>query len=171
MENTDTRPCVLAFTGHRTNRLPWHAGLTLPGKIRRAMKHWAKACCPGVAGTTPTLVTGLSEGADQIAAEAALRLGWHLDVVLPLPPKDFGAGLSRLRDRNRFDRLVAQAGNVDIVAGDPSAPWLPAGLAILDKARALLAVHDGNGSAGPGGTADLIARAREKGLEVRVIRV
>ena len=51
-------------------------------------------------------VSPIADGADQIAAEVALELGWELQVVLPFDRKRYRASLANHGARERFDALI-----------------------------------------------------------------
>src|SRR5215470_9264031 len=89
-------------------------------------------------------VTGLSclaDGADQVFARAVLDLGGRIEAVVPAAR--YRRGLPA-RARPEFDLLLARAGEL----------W---------------AVWDGKPARGYGGTADVVAHARDRGLPVLVI--
>ncbi|SMC59085.1 hypothetical protein [Lentzea albidocapillata] len=146
----------LAITGHR--------GLTaaLEAEIDRMIRA-AVAENGSVVG-----VSCLADGADAVFAQAVLDAGGALVAVLPA---------SRYRDtlpeayRPVYDGLLARAGKVvrlEYVTPDPHA-YMEAGERMVDESDALLAVWDGLPGRGPGGTADVVAYARSKGVPVTVL--
>lgn len=110
-------------------------------------------------------LSSLAEGADQIAAEVAVRLGYDLQVPLPFERQRYTAGFPRA-DKERYERLESLAVQVFIVPpvetddhGLPSRDWLyrQAGLFIANECDVLLALWDGCATTGAMcGTADII---------------
>ncbi|MEQ1736802.1 MAG: hypothetical protein ABL886_10440 [Rhodoglobus sp.] len=113
-------------------------------------------------------VSALAEGADQLFARAVLSAGGELEVVIP--GQNYRASLP-MPARDEFDRLVEAASRVTTVDDDTvdGFAYLGAGVAMLDRCEVLFAVWDGGASRGTGGTADMVRRARERGLPVVVI--
>lgn len=110
----------------------------------------------------------LAAGADQLFADAVLRLGGVLEVVIPAHGYDetlAGASLDGYR------RLLRCASRVDVLPyGRPSeAAFMAAGRKVVDTSDALLAVWDGQPSRGLGGTADVVDHARATGRRVVVV--
>jgi hypothetical protein len=110
----------------------------------------------------------LADGADQIFARAVLDLGGALEVVVPA---------HRYRDslpagaRVGYDELIARAREVhrlDRIESTSDA-HMDASLEMLKRADRLIAVWDGQPARGYGGTADVVAAARELGIPVTVI--
>ena len=114
------------------------------------------------------VVTNLAEGADQLVAEAAVQRRLPLEVIVP------AAGYAESLpepDQRRFTELRTAAASVrtlDHPAPSPAA-YRGAGLAMLAEADLLLAIWDGGAARGTGGSAEVVAHARELGLPVEVI--
>jgi hypothetical protein len=118
-------------------------------------------------------VSGLAEGADQIAAKARPN-EWKLHAVLPFSrteyEKDFtvsadGSGRDARSDyRALLDRcdLITESG---LGRNDPHA-YLHSGLLMLSLLDVLVAVWDGKSAAGLGGTADIVRAAADAGTPV-----
>jgi hypothetical protein len=116
-------------------------------------------------------VTGLSclaDGADQIFARAVTELGGTLEAVIPateyrekLPADSHPA----------YDDLLAQATVVHRLpfTESTSESHMAASKLMVDKADELYALWDEKPARGYGGTADVVAYAREHGTPVRVI--
>ena len=107
------------------------------------------------------LVTSLAEGADVLAAEAALEAGLGISVCLPFPPqtyaKDFGE--EEWRDTQAMiDRADSMMALTDHHGAD-NAAYEMAGKMVLGQSDILLAVWDGEASRGRGGTTEVIAEA------------
>ncbi len=107
------------------------------------------------------LVSSLAEGADVLAAEAALESGLHLSACLPFPPevyaKDFGE-----EEWRRTAALIEKADSIlaltDYSRGD-EAGYEIAGQIVLGQSDILVAVWDGEAARGRGGTTQIIAEA------------
>ena len=148
----------IAIAGHRglpaaTERL-----------VDRAIREQLAACADGdLVG-----ISNLADGADQLFARAVLDAGGQLDVVVPaaryrdgLPPSAHAT----------YDALFARASAVDRLDRVESTEeaHMEASRAMLANADRLFAVWDGQPARGYGGTADVVAEARKRGLPVTVI--
>ncbi|TPE60459.1 hypothetical protein FJQ54_10645 [Sandaracinobacter neustonicus] len=172
--------CVLniGITGHRADRLTpaleaaatrrAHEALALVQRLVRGI-HLKGA--GWFAGDAPELrvISALAEGADRLCAQEALGLGYRLDCPLPFPAdmyeEDFTSDASRAAYaglRARADRILELPGE----RGSAAAAYALAGGAILGSADVLLAIWDGKGGSGPGGTADVVAHALSMGKPV-----
>jgi hypothetical protein len=110
-------------------------------------------------------VTSLAEGADQCFADAILARGGRIRAVLAFA--DFGASLED-GARASFDALVADADEVEVIGPQPTREdaYLVAGLRVLELSDVLIAVWDGKPARGTGGTAEIVAAARERDTAV-----
>jgi hypothetical protein len=113
------------------------------------------------------LLSALAEGADRMAAQAVLRReSGGLVAVIPMPVDQYLQDFESLTSRREFTSLLGRA--QEIVSLDPSGTredaYLAAGIYILDHCRILLAIWDGKLGRGMGGTADIVHRARRRGL-------
>jgi hypothetical protein len=116
-------------------------------------------------------VTGLSclaDGADQIFARAVTDLGGALEVVVPA--SDFRAGLPA-QAHPEYDVLFSHAADIHRMpfSESTSQAHMEASKTMIDQADELYAVWDGQPARGYGGTADVVAYARQHGKPVRVI--
>jgi hypothetical protein len=113
-----------------------------------------------------TIVSPLAEGTDQVFVQRALvHRRVHLVVPLPLPPEDYLEDFISGEARARFWRLLARAGEVIHLSPAPTrdAAYAAVGRYVLERCDVLVAVWDGQPARGPGGTADIVALAREGG--------
>jgi len=119
---------------------------------------------PDIFGDQPPeakLVSSMAEGADVLAAEAALDSGVPLSACLPFPPdvyaRDFGD-----EEWQRTAKLIERAQNVLSLSetnnGD-SAAYELAGRLVLSQSDILIAVWDGEAARGRGGTTQVVAEA------------
>lgn len=116
-------------------------------------------------------VTGLSclaDGADQIFARAVLDLGGSIEAIIPA--ERYREGLPG-EARGEFDRLLARASMVHRMPFTEPTPLahMAASELMIDAADSLYAVWDGKPARGYGGTADVVAYARERATPVVVI--
>jgi hypothetical protein len=111
------------------------------------------------AGTNPIGLTSLAGGGDQLFAEALLRIGARLRVVIPCRDHDKSFGSEF--DLANYRRLVALAEASEVLPfEEPSEEaYYAAGQRIVDQADELIAVWDGKPAKGFGGTADIVAYA------------
>lgn len=118
--------------------------------------------------------SSLAEGADRVIARQLLERGAALIAVLPLEPDDYRRDFTATESLAEFDHLLARAHQVHIVdPGEPTreAAYEAAGLAVVDAVDVLIALWDGGGSRGRGGTAEIVDEARRRGREVVVVPV
>jgi hypothetical protein len=147
----------IAISGHRG--LPGPTADLIDKAIRAALAEYA----PDVAG-----VSCLADGADQIFARAVTDLGGKLEVIIPADL--YRAGLPA-EARPEHDKLLGQAAAVSRMpfTESTSQSHMEASKAMIGQADELFAVWDGQPARGYGGTADVVAYAREHGTPVRVI--
>lgn len=147
----------IAVSGHRG--LPEHTARLVDEAIRAALA----AHAPEMTG-----LSCLADGADQIFACAVTDLGGKLEAVIPA---------DKYRDRlpehahRGYDDLLAQAVTIHRLPFTESTAesHMAASKLMIGKADELYAVWDGKPARGYGGTADVVAYAREHGTPVRVI--
>jgi hypothetical protein len=147
----------IAVSGHRG--LPAGTVRLVDGAIRTTLAEHAS----DLVG-----LSCLADGADQIFARAIVDLGGRIEVVIPA---------TRYRDalpeeaHAEYDELLARAVAVHRLpfVESTSESHMAASTLMIDRADELLAVWDGKPARGHGGTADVVARARERGKPVRVI--
>jgi hypothetical protein len=119
----------------------------------------------------PADVIGLSclaDGADQIFARAIVDLGGKLEVIIPA--EEYRAGLP-VEAHAEYDGLLARAVSVHLLpfTESNSESHMAASKLMLDDADELYAVWDGKPARGYGGTADVVAYARDHDTPVEVI--
>lgn len=104
-------------------------------------------------------VSSLAAGADQIFADLILRHGGALEVLIPFPgyARKFAGG----RDAREYERLLRSALVVETLQRDGSdeEAYMEAGERVVNSSDSLVAVWDGQPSAGLGGTADVVEYA------------
>ena len=120
-QNVPLWPYVAAVTGHRSFASPGEVD-GLPGyktetittafhhELEQMARQWKKAC--GSVNAPFILLTGMAEGADQLAAEVALELPDDLNVkvaaILPMEQDLFRLTITE-ENRKRFDSLMERS--------------------------------------------------------------
>lgn len=119
-----------------------------------------------------TVISPLAEGADRLVAEQALsRPSARLVVPLPLPRLDYMTDFQSAESRAEFLRLLERADQViELPPAATRSQYDAAGSYVLDNCDVLVAVWDGKGSQGDGGTAAIVERARRRGLPIAWVR-
>ena len=122
------------------------------------------------APTPPQLliVSPLADGADQIAAEAALGNGYALQAVLPFSREQTRAEVAE-PFRSEFDRLADAASCLIELPGNPAEPleaYVMAGRATVAHCELLIAVWDGKVPRGRGGTGEVVELAMARGIPI-----
>jgi hypothetical protein len=164
------RDFAIAVTGHRPNRLPAPARSMVEGQIGMLLKEIQAVA--NAHARRIVLVSALAEGADRMAADAALRQGVPVRAVLPFTPVEYQKDFPDEESRRHFQSLLAAAQQVDVVpdsAGNRDSAYEAAGLAMLNGADMLFAIWDGGPSGGRGGTAEIVHHAAQRGMPVLVI--
>ena len=173
-------PFVLSVgvTGHRAEALPADGLATLRERIRgllsligdAARELWSEERATfAEGGPVLRFVTPIADGADQIAAEVALELGWELQAVLPFARDYYRSTLASDEARERFDALLARANRVLELPGEQGQE--PEGYAMVGRATVahcdiLIAVWDGLKPRGRGGTGEVVELAVTRGNPV-----
>jgi hypothetical protein len=102
-------------------------------------------------------LSSLASGTDQVFAETAHALGIPVVAVIPL------RGYKRYfngKDLEKYETLLRKCTVIQLDSrGDDEQAFLEAGRKIVEKSDLMLAVWDGNGAAGKGGTGDIVSIA------------
>jgi hypothetical protein len=158
----------VGVTGHRT--------LAHAGEVARQVDAVLDRLLDG--GAVPVAVSSLAEGADRLLAERVLaRPEGRLEVLLPLEVDDYALDFDGPGSVAAFNDLVAAADEVRVIPRPPDddgtreAAYERAGRAVLERCEVLVALWDREPSRGRGGTAELVADARERGIPVEVVEV
>jgi hypothetical protein len=116
-------------------------------------------------------ISSIAAGADQLFARLVVDLGGSLYVVLPFA--DYERTLHGSRARTTFRRLVRLADEVETLEWSKSdeESFFSAGKRVVDLSELLVAVWDGRPAQGLGGTADVVAYAKERGRPTHVVDV
>ena len=114
-------------------------------------------------------VSPIADGADQIAAELALELGWELQAILPFACEKYRASLASQEARERFDNLLSRAACVLELPGDPDDSldaYVMTGRATVAHCDILIAIWDGKPPRGRGGTGEVVQLALTRGTAI-----
>jgi hypothetical protein len=114
-------------------------------------------------------VSPIADGADQIAAEVALELGWELQAILPFERAHYRASLANEAARERLDGLLDRATCLLELPGDPSHAldaYVMTGRATVAHCDVLIAVWDGLPPRGRGGTGEVVQLALTRGTAI-----
>ncbi|MFE6157052.1 hypothetical protein [Streptomyces sp. NPDC057889] len=113
-------------------------------------------------------ISCIADGPDTWFAEAVLKRGGRLEVVIPATA--YRAGLPEWH-HEAYDRLMSRAAEVhETGMTESTSEAHQAGSEILvGLAEELLAVWDGKPARGFGGTADVVAYAERTGVALRVL--
>ena len=114
-------------------------------------------------------VSPIADGADQIAAELALDLGWELHAIIPFARDYYRSSLANDAARERFDALLRRASGVLELPGEPADSldaYIMTGRATVAHSDLLIAVWDGMPPRGRGGTGEVVQLALTKGTAV-----
>ncbi len=172
----------IGVTGHRI--LPDPAAVTrrlremLDDKIGElfaaAGKPRASSCRPVL-----SIFSSLAEGADRLVAEEILKTAdSELIAVLPLDAEEYMRDFSGPGSIAEFKDLLARAGKMILMETGRHDPRLQdvreqayedAGRYVADHCDLLIAVWDGKPARGRGGTAEIVAYARQQGRPLAII--
>ena len=172
---------AVGVTGHRLKRMQdadvadaelIRATVTLMlTHITEAANGVAKQYATDFATTLPKMrfVSPLADGADTIAAEAALSVCWRLETCLPFDRDEYAHDFAEGDSRECFVALLDRASATFTLAGnraDSAAAYEAAGRVMLDQVDVLLALWDGDFGRGRGGTARVVAEAISRHIPV-----
>lgn len=172
--------CVLniGITGHRIDRLTDALEPTARDRVQKVLSLVTQVVgevhLKGAAwfnGDRPEmrLISALAEGADRLCASVGLELGYRLDCPLPFEAAVYAEDFRTAESRTQFEALLGQADRVLELPGEraaAAAAYSLVGGAILGSADILVAIWNGQGSGGRGGTGDVVASALSMGKPV-----
>ena len=169
--------CV-GVTGHRADVLPEGSVPVLRERVRDVLQRIEESGRELFAGERdvfadfqPKLrfVSPVADGADQIAAEVALELGWDLQAILPFERSAYRASLASEAARERFDALIDRVDCLLELPGDPDHgldAYVMTGRATVAHCDILIAVWDGLPPRGRGGTGEVVQLALTRGTAI-----
>ena len=144
---------VLGFTGHRQ--------LKNEPAITRVMNEILTGL-RAETGVEWLALSSVAAGSDILFAKSALAHGMGWEAVLPLPPAEFRRDFAEPEWRE-VEMLLGEAEHVRVISerGQREDAYLDGGMETVNHCDVLLAVWDGEPSRGRGGTAEIVAYARE----------
>ncbi|MGW0757225.1 hypothetical protein ACWD1Y_12165 [Streptomyces sp. NPDC002814] len=148
----------VGITGHR--------GLT--GDVERRVRAMLDEAVGAYEADSLTAVSCIADGPDAWFAEAVLKHGGYLEVVIPAA--QYREGLPEWHHPT-YDALKSRAVDVHetgLIRSDPAAHMTGSEI-LVGLVDELLSVWDGQPARGYGGTADVVAYARRMGVPVRVL--
>ena len=147
----------IAISGHRG--LPAATASVIDKAVRAALAEL---------GADVIGLSCLADGADQIFARAVADAGGRIEAIIPA--KEYRDCLPA-KCRAEYDSLLALAGAVRQLPFAQANPQseMAASQLMVDEADELYAVWDGLPARGYGGTADVVAYARQRKIPVHVI--
>jgi hypothetical protein len=154
----------IGVTGHRA----LEEDPRLVQRLREAVQRIRRLPPPSAA--TPVrlgVVSPLAEGADRLVAREILELeGSALEAALPLPPEEYVGDFATPGSRAEFEELLEDASMVTVLAagGDRDEAYQRVGHYVVDRCDVLIAIWDGQPARGQGGTAEIVQRARQRGV-------
>ena len=154
-------PVHVGITGHRVLAEPERIEAGLERALRRIETAYPERLLK--------VFSALAEGADRLALGPALkRAGTSLVAVLPLEKYDYLSDFKTSDSKDEFLRLLSGAGDVIELpsCAEREEAYAAAGNYICEHAEVLVAVWDGQDGQGRGGTATVVAKARELGLPI-----
>lgn len=153
---------TVAFTGHRPILLGGYDENNPTAKQVRQLL--AEEIGLAIRDGFETFISGGALGVDTWAAEAVLAQGAKLIVAKPFPSQHTKWPA---HCRARFFKILAQAQEVVDVSPDPYFAWKMTirNEWMVDRCSRLIAVYVGH----PGGTANCLAYARKKKVDIRLI--
>lgn len=152
---------VVGFTGHRQ--------LADGAKAERYVRGALETLRGEAAGEWIGL-SSAAAGSDLLFAAGVLEAGFAWEAVLPLPAGEFQKDFSP-EDWRRAEALLGRAGTIRVTAtsGDRDEAYLNCGIETVNACDVFLALWDGEPARGRGGTAEVVAYARELGRPLIVI--
>jgi hypothetical protein len=149
----------LGITGHRS--------LAEMDKVTAGVERLVSRILKTFPDSNYRVLSSLAEGADRILAKRLLLIpGASLWVPLPLPEKEYLKDFGTSASKEEFFHLLGKAQRLISLPGTVKREdaYLAAGNYVLEHSDCLLAIWDGAPAQGDGGTAEIVARAREQGL-------
>ena len=162
-----TKTLRVGVTGHRPNRMPESQWDRIKRDLATVMAE--------VEATHPdhrlVLLSGIAEGADRLAAFAALGRGWSLHSILAFHRTRFEQDFPEPFAIGEFRALLAASETVEeprkgAQVRRPEDGYDAVARRLVASSDVLIAVWDGEGSRGKGGTVDVIEQAHAKGIPV-----
>lgn len=151
----------VGFSGHRN--------LPAESKIAAALSAVWIQLREKVEGDLEAYTSG-AQGGDILFLESAARAGVNSHIIFPFRKSLFLEDVA-LEWRPRLDAAIAAASSVEegFFSNDRNEAFYACGIAVLDASDIMVFCWDGKPARGHGGTADIIAVARERNLPLLII--
>lgn len=116
-------------------------------------------------------VTSLAEGADTIAADAALKLGWRIVAPIPFPAGHYARDFARGKPLDDFRRLMDVATAIActrdrLALRDDTEGYIAASDEVLRRAEAMVAIWNGETTELLAGAFDTLVKGLAQGKNV-----
>ena len=107
-------------------------------------------------------ISSLATGADQLFARTILNLGGRILTVIPF--EGYEKTFKEKMDLNSFRDILELSTDKEVLPAKESkeASYFAAGKRVVELSDFMIAVWDGKGALGPGGTGDIVPFARSK---------
>lgn len=152
----ETVPLIVAFTGHRPDKLGfWDPIDPVVTRVRKALRD-------GLALNWPLYaISGMAQGVDTWAAETCIEMGIPFVAAVPCDGMETTWSYPA---QERYRALLHKAKEIHIVSPGPYKPWKMQRRNewMVDHCSLLMSVFDGS----PGGTYNCLAYAAEIGRKV-----
>ncbi|MDP6454930.1 MAG: hypothetical protein QF898_16625 [SAR202 cluster bacterium] len=115
------------------------------------------------------VISPIAEGADRLVAHAGLVDDTsELEVPLPMTREQYAEDFETDESKAEFDALLEQADLVTVMSESQTREeaYERAGRHVVDRCDVLIALWDGEPSRGRGGTAEVVAYARDAGVPI-----
>jgi len=115
------------------------------------------------------LISPLADGADSLAAGVALAQGYELCAPIPFTKDDYATDFAGSEAQN-LQRFLQQAESIYELDGERTSPrgesaaYLAAGYLTLKQSDIMVAIWDGEGARGLGGTGMIVEAAVQQGI-------
>jgi hypothetical protein len=145
-------PVMVGVTGHRD----------IPSTDVARLKEVTRSVLTDIQRETHAsphvLLTALAEGADRLAAQVALEIGWTLGAIIPAPVGIYSPDFVTAESLAEFNDLLAKSSWIDVLPAESMTPavYRAAGIKMIKQASYLLAYWDGDTTIIEGGTADIV---------------
>jgi hypothetical protein len=161
MPDRSTSEIIIGVTGHRI--------LENPTAIRVGVDKALHTIKTSFETEHITVLSPLAEGADRIIAERALAIdGTKLIAVLPLPVERYQEDFRSPTSMKEFQGLLELADEIIELPpiNNREESYRNVGKYLVAHIDVLIAIWDGQPARGPGGTAEVVASARDRNLPV-----
>jgi hypothetical protein len=120
-------------------------------------------------------ITPLAEGADTLFAQVAKSFGLQLQVILPFEKGEYIKHFSTSEKRREFEEMLNTVKEADItelnsvLSKELDDLYLEVGKEVVNRSDYLVAVWNEDEAKGKGGTADIVAYAKDRHKQIRII--